>query len=162
MKFLMLIFSIAVLSACSSAMTPQQVDAFVKADKKHGFLLQGNPSANSYIIAFQSAGMKQAWSMVVAVIGQDKKNNFELVSVGTTLWRGKAEPSKEMMAFLLQMNSVDNNIGTLSFFKQEGEFYVQYFIRRPLSYLTEKELEFDIGYVAGYADALAAKLQTMK
>ncbi|MBL8993579.1 MAG: hypothetical protein JNM63_09580 [Spirochaetia bacterium] len=158
-----------ILSSCTHTMTtPAALDRFFASSKKHGFALQSKPTPNSWVVSFQGAGMKQSWSLIVAIskspgsLGSDGKRELELVSVGTTVWRGKTEPSKETMSYLLQMNAVDDNVGSLSLFRQDGEWFVQFFTRVPAKYLTEEWLEFAVGFVGGFADATSERMRGMR
>lgn len=163
-----LIFSLCIFYSCTHTMTPSALDRFFTSSKKHGFALQSKPTPNSWVVNFQGRGMKQSWSLIVAVskspasIGGDGKHGLELVSVGTTVWRGKAEPSREIMSYLLQMNAVDDNVGSLSLFRQGDEWFVQYFTRVPAKYLTEEWLEFAVGFVGGFADATSERMRGMR
>lgn len=163
-----ILLSLAVLAAlvsCQKRMSPSDLDHILKNDKQNGFVFQSKPAPNSWILAFQGPGMKQAWSVIVAesrAPGMGKNGGLELVSVGTTLWRGKQEPSKEMMNDLLLMNGVDHNVGSLSLFRERDEWFVQYFTRLPIQYLSRDHLVFSIGFVGGFADAVSEKLKGMK
>jgi len=156
---------LAALVSCHSRMNPKDLDRVLKNDKQNGFIFQSKPTANSWILAFQGPGMKQGWSVIVAASrapGVGKNGGSDLVSIGTTLWRGKQEPSKEVMSYLLLMNGVDHNVGSLSLFKERDEWFVQYFTRIPLVYLTREQLVFSVGFVGGFADAVSEKLKGTK
>lgn len=153
------------LVSCHKKMNPGDLEHLLKNDKHNGFVFQSKPSANTWILAFQGPGMKQVWSLIVAeskAPGAGKDGGLDLVSVGTTLWRGKQEPSKEVMSYLLFMNGMDHNVGSLSLFRERDEWFIQYFTRTPLAYLTKEQLVFSIGFVGGFADAVSEKLKGMK
>lgn len=170
MKLAMIIstLGLSLFTSCSPHMTPHDLDSYLRKSPKQGFVFQSKPTANSWIVAFQGPGMKQIWSLIVAVsrapgTGLGKRNGeLDLVSIGTTVWRGKAEPSKETMSYLLQMNALDHNVGALSVFREKDEWFVQYFTRVPLRYMTKQWLEFSVGYVGGFADSVSEKLKGMK
>ncbi len=162
MKPIIFLELLLLITACSQPMKDNDVESYIKADKKNGFSFVSTPSKNQYIINYQNPNLKSAWGMVIAITGDVAKNELPQISIGTTLWKGKTEPSKDVLLYLLAMNTQDKNIGTLSLFKQGDEYFIQFFIRRQLSFMTEKELEFDIGFVAGYADSISEKLKGYK
>lgn len=133
-----------------------EVGSHLKNLKQTGFRFEKELGSASWIVSFQGPGMKKAWSVVVAVTGEGKRGQF--VSVGTTVWKGAAVPGARGLASLMQMNGLDNNIGSLSLFSNESGAFVQYFAKSPLEYCTPERLVFDIGYVGGFAEAVSGKL----
>lgn len=142
--------------ARGNKMEPSDIDAYLRGLDQNGYRFERQVDKNSWIIAFQGPAMKQAWSVAVAITGSGEKGRF--ISVGTTVWRGAKEPSREMALFLLEMNAIDNNVGSLSVFRSGKENFVQFFTKSPLAHYGKERLLFDIGFVGGFADSIQAKI----
>lgn len=160
-------FSLLATLLTSCAMTPSNLETFLRSSKKHGFEYQRSAGPDMHVIAFQGPGMKQAWNLMVGVwtpqsSGNGKHEVFSFVSIGTTLWKGKTEPSKELSALCMQMNAADNNAGSLSTVRQGDEWFVQYFVRVPMKYVSQDQIVFYVGYVGGFADSVSEKLKGMR
>jgi opacity protein-like surface antigen len=154
-KAALFLAALALLASWAAAMTPQDIDAFLRNHTEEGFRFINSSGDSIWYVAFKLPDWTNEWS--VAVILAKDANGNETLSVGTTAAKTKAVPSQGLMKFLLERNNDDVSLGSFSIY-YDKDYSVQYFARLPNKFLTSDELLFYIGFVTAYCNKVEPEI----
>jgi hypothetical protein len=154
-KAALFLAALMLLAIWAAAMTPQEIDAFLRNHTEEGFRFIKSSGDNIWYVAFKLPDWMNEWSVAV-VLSKDANGN-ETLSVATTAAKTQAVPSPALMKFLLERNNDDFSLGAFSIY-YDKEYSVQYAARVPNKFLTSDELLFYIGFVTAYCNKVEPEI----
>jgi hypothetical protein len=140
-----------------------EVETLLKNIKQPGFEYRQEirlPGAKAWIVLIQAATMKRPWT--IAVTCEEKAESH--LTVGTSLYQSEEKFPAHVIEWAMRKNSLDHMLGALALHEDKAkdgvtpQYFLQLLVRTRLEHLSAKKIEFDIGYVAGYADGLTEEL----
>ena len=140
---------LAVTAGLAAALTPQEIDAFLRNHTEEGYRFVKSSGDNTWYVAFKLPDWKNEWTVAVVLVKDDSGN--EILSIGTTVARSATVPTQGLMKFLLEKNGDDMNLGTFSLY-YDKEYSIQYFSRISNKFLTTDLLLYQIGFVTAYCN----------
>jgi len=154
-RFAGIVVAIVLAAGLAAAMTPKEIDAFLRNHAEEGYRFIRSSGENIWYIAFRLPDWTAEWSAAVVFITDD--SGAEFLMVGTTVGRTAAPPSPALMKLLLEKNNDDLCLGCFSIYADK-EYSVQYSARVPNRFLTADGLLYYIGFVTGYCNKAAPEI----
>jgi hypothetical protein len=154
-KAVLFLTALMLLASWAAAMTPQEIDAFLRNHTEEGFRFVKSSGDNIWYVAFKLPDWTNEWTVAVILV-KDAGGN-DTLTVGTTAAKTKALPSPALMRFLLERNNDDFSLGSFSIYFDK-EYSIQYFARVPNRFLTSDELLFYIGFVTAFCNKVEPEI----
>jgi hypothetical protein len=137
------------MASLAAAMTPQEIDAFLRNHTEQGFRFLRSSGDNIWYVAFKLPDWTNEWTVAIILVKDDAGN--ETLSIGTTVAKTADLPSQGLLKYLLEKNGDDVNLGSFSLY-YDKQYSIQYFSRLPNKFLSGDQLLYHIGFVTAYCN----------